>query len=153
MSTVPIVSAKPPGLALPAEQFGLLGVTLDVVPNSSNGQHARAIPTITVIWMDERQTCLRVLQFIHHGQAPDLAGCPQYHNGNCARGNGRQVSGAAGNTPAPCLFHESREHPTWARAATWQYDPVSGSVIPASLWAQFGLQEAGSSSLDTSTGG
>ena len=68
MSTIPIVT-------LPAEHFGPLGVTLDPLSDSSDGQHARTLPIITVIWMDERQTCLRVLQFLHHGQTPDLAGC------------------------------------------------------------------------------
>lgn len=130
-STVPVIT-------LPAEQFGPLGVTLDAVPDNGNGQNARTLPIITVIWgdhgspMDERQTCLRVLQFVHHGQVPDLAGCPQYHAGRCARGNGRTC-------PAPCLFHEPVDHPTWQRAADWQYDPISEAVIARPLWADLGL--------------
>jgi len=127
LSAVPVIT-------LPAAQFGPLGVTLDAVPDNGNGQNARTVPTLTVIWMDERQTCLRVLQFVHHGQAPDLAGCPQYHAGMCARGNGRTC-------PAPCLFHEPAVHPTWTRAAGWQYDPVSGAVVARPLWPAFGLQE------------
>ncbi len=132
MSTA-VISAKLP-LALPAEQFGPLGLSLDATPDSSDGQQTRLVPLITVIWMDERQTCLRVLQFVHNGQLPDLPGCPQYHAGMCARGNGRTC-------PAPCLFHEPAVHPTWTRATGWQYDPVSASVIARPLWPEFGLEE------------
>jgi hypothetical protein len=118
-----------PLIELPASAFGPLGVTLDTTDNGGgNGQTARSVPVLAVNWMDERQTCVRVLSFVHHGQTPDLAACPQYRHGQCARGGA-------------CLFHEAADHPTWAKARTWQYDPATGYVVPQALWAKFGLLE------------
>lgn len=84
------------------------------------------IPIHKVEWLDERQTCLRVLSFVHEGAAPDLTTCTQYQAGCCTRGG-------------ICAFHEGPDAAIWRKAAGWQYDPASGCVVPESLWAAFGL--------------
>ena len=125
-----------PVIEVPASAIGPWGVTVGPALDAGGGREpagAVVIPLLKVNWLDERQTCIRVLAFVHDGQTPDLAGCPQYRAGECSRG-GRGT---------PCAFREDPDAAIWRKAAGWKYDPVSGCVVPASLWADFGLSEVG----------
>jgi hypothetical protein len=121
--TLPVITVDPAAI-------GLLGITLGPSPDRGGGREAAGavvIPLLKVNWFDDRQTCVRVLAFVHGGQSPDLAGCPQYRGGSCARGG-------------LCAFLEDRNAAIWRKAAGWKYDPVSGGCVSRELWADFGLE-------------
>jgi hypothetical protein len=122
-----------PVIEVPASAIGPLGITLGPSPDAGGGRETAGtvvIPLLKVNWLDERQTCIRVLAFVHDGQTPDLAGCPQYRGGSCTRGG----------SGTPCAFLEDPNAAIWRKAAGWKYDPVSGCAVPKSLWADFGLE-------------
>ena len=77
------------------------------------------IPVHTVKWMDERQHCKIVHEFLageRQGTPNDWQGCSSLKNGYCSM-NGKAIA-------SPCLFQELDDSIGWQKAMQWAYQPM-----------------------------
>jgi hypothetical protein len=75
---------------------------------------ATAVPIVNVTWLDDRQTCKIVHDYLEgkiEGRFEEYRGCRNYAAGVCAG------TGGAGML---CLFHESDTSLAWVLARRWQ---------------------------------
>ena len=74
------------------------------------------IPVISINWMDERQGCRTVHEFLageRQGTPDDWQGCPSLKHGYCSM-NGKAKA-------SPCLFQEPDDSIGWKKAMQWAY--------------------------------
>lgn len=99
-------------------------VHLDGVPDETLSSFVRFMdagspmdaPVITTNWMDERQGCRIVHEYLageRQGTPDDWQGCSSFKAGYCSM-NGK-------NKASPCLFQEDDDSPGWQKARRWKY--------------------------------
>lgn len=124
MSKLPVVEVS-------GAQIGAQGITFGAAAVDSGGSAdpgGQVIPIIRPKMFDDRAVCVQVSEFVHRGQAPDLAGCQAYKSGMCS----------LGGSGVKCAFHESAEHPVWDRAKDFRYVEGAG-MVHRGLWDRFGI--------------
>jgi hypothetical protein len=122
-----------PVIELEADCLGDMGLTVRARQADAGGGRdpgGVVIPLREVKWFDHRQTCERVLAYLHDDVEPDLRACPFWRDGRCAMDGGQ----------SPCAFAQSADAEVWRKAAGWKLSPDGSCVVHRGLWAQFGLE-------------
>lgn len=111
---------------MPTDPFAStpIPVHLDGVPDATLASMVRFmdagepldVQVITVPWMDERQGCKIVHEFLageRQGTPDDWQGCSSFKAGYCSM-NGKRIA-------SPCLFQEDDDSKGWQKARRWEY--------------------------------
>lgn len=111
MPTDPFAVTPPP-----VRLAGVPDATLSSFVRFMDGQDPLNVPVITVPWMDERQTCKIVHEYLagdRQGTPDDWIECSLLKHGYCSM-NGKQMR-------SPCLFEEHDDSEGWQKARQWEY--------------------------------
>lgn len=105
-------AATPQPVHLP----GVPDATLSSFVRFMDGQDPLNVPVITVAWMDERQGCKTVHEYLageRQGTPDDWIVCSSLKHGYCSM-NGKAKA-------SPCLFEEPDDSEGWQKARQWEY--------------------------------
>lgn len=111
MPTDPFAVTPPP-----VHLAGVPDATLSNLVRFMDAGGPMDVPVITVPWLDERQLCKVVHEFLageRQGTPDDWQGCSLYKHGYCSM-NGKEKR-------SPCLFEEPDASEGWAKARRWKY--------------------------------
>lgn len=108
----------------PVHLSGVPDATLSSFVRFMDGQTPLNVPVITVAWMDERQICKTVHEYLageRQGTPDDWQGCPLFKQGYCSM-NGEEKK-------SPCLFEEPDDSDGWQKARQWEHTIIGRRIL------------------------